>query len=227
MRYYKYLPINLDTVSAVRERKMWVRSATSFNDPLEFRFHKNVPLANVEKLKQANPILRFASDNEIVEKLKADFEKRLHKLGVSCFSLSQSNYLLWSHYGDGHRGMCLEFDTHQDEDLPENAHRVIYRDEVPEYDFSDLKLMGDSAPTIICTKGKFWDYEEEIRFVHEECDDLVAYEHDLSGVIFGCLTSLQHRRLVESVIDSKIQVYKASLSDSRYALEVHPDERIY
>ena len=35
----------------------------------------------------------------------------LKNASVACFSESNSNFLMWSHYAGGHKGVCLEFDT--------------------------------------------------------------------------------------------------------------------
>ncbi len=35
----------------------------------------------------------------------------LQQRGVACFSAKVDDILRWSHYADGHRGSCLEFDT--------------------------------------------------------------------------------------------------------------------
>lgn len=36
--------------------------------------------------------------------------------GIYCFTKSEDNILMWSHYANEHKGICLEFD-HSDPDL--------------------------------------------------------------------------------------------------------------
>jgi hypothetical protein len=36
---------------------------------------------------------------------------RYYESGVCCFSTTHSNPLLWSHYGDQHRGLCVGYDV--------------------------------------------------------------------------------------------------------------------
>src|SRR5690606_10306833 len=55
----------------------------------------------------------------IEEELLRDYER-----GVCCFSASFSSPLLWSHYSDQHRGLCIGYDLDR---LPKPApQQVIY-----------------------------------------------------------------------------------------------------
>jgi len=51
--------------------------------------------------------------NGLENKSRADlvkvFEDTKSKLGIFCASKSYMNTLLWSHYGDSHKGICLGF----------------------------------------------------------------------------------------------------------------------
>jgi hypothetical protein len=65
----------------------------------------------------------------------------LKNSSVACFSESCDNFLMWSHYANGHRGVCLEFDIKEMEPRVKNGSpnlllsRVnqIYEGEFPEY----------------------------------------------------------------------------------------------
>lgn len=81
--------------------------------------------------------------------------------GLLCFSANWTNPVLWSHYGDKHRGICLGF----------NVRRTI----VEKVDYADTRLRrlsDDSDPNHLSdaqqrllrrTKYKHWIYESEHR----------------------------------------------------------------
>jgi len=82
--------------------------------------------------------------------------------GVLCFSRTWHNPLLWSHYADKHRGMCLGFDV-----ADVNIAHVRYDpkrlvDVVP-------KLLGGGPDSetlmtrLLATKFRDWKYEDEVR----------------------------------------------------------------
>jgi hypothetical protein len=67
--------------------------------------------------------------------MKEGMDKRLTQFkqwGVACLSETFNNILLWSHYADGHKGICLEFDTScfSFNDL-EKMHKVVYDNSYP------------------------------------------------------------------------------------------------
>jgi hypothetical protein len=69
-------------------------------------------LANIAY--QATDSDYYACTKEEAERglLAADVERELlrqYERGVCCFSASFSNPLLWSHYGDQHRGVCIGY----------------------------------------------------------------------------------------------------------------------
>ena len=66
-------------------------------------------------------------------------------VGVTCLSETHDNSLLWSHYGHGHHGVCLEFDTSSP--LLQRLHKVRYVDRIPEIDLAKL-LVHDSSQVI-------------------------------------------------------------------------------
>jgi hypothetical protein len=91
-------------------------------------------------------------------KFKTDFDSQT---GLLCFSRNWTSPVLWSHYGNRHRGICLGFDI--EEHLLET---VRYESE------RLLRSLGDGDPdqlspedqTLLrCTKYEHWYYEEELR----------------------------------------------------------------
>ena len=76
--------------------------------------------------------------------------------GLLCFSKGWRNPVLWSHYADRHRGMCLGFDV-SDECLQE----VRY---LPDrWNLADYLPERHEAGPLFSTKFATWAYEEEYR----------------------------------------------------------------
>jgi hypothetical protein len=120
-------------------------------------------------------ISRFSDLNDPFELLGADLrdkdlrkafretKEELHKnKGLICFSKSWENPVLWSHYADKHRGICLGFD------VPDQLLKPV------DYTPNPLKVAHDgkrSRPQInqefmdalLRTKFIDWKYEDEMR----------------------------------------------------------------
>ena len=92
--------------------------------------------------------------------------------GVLCFSRGWHNPLLWSHYGDKHRGICLGFDV-------PDAHIVHVSYNSNRLLAAASKLLGGGPgaqalmSTLLRTKYLDWKYENEVR-VFTTLDDVDA-----------------------------------------------------
>ena len=105
------------------------------------------------------------SDAELVaalDRTKAQLDKIR---GVLCFSRDWANPVIWSHYADSHRGLCLGFERHGEDPAP-----VTYSgDLLTEEWFWDLLRLPDGpekqAGTLKWLTHKFaaWEYEHESR----------------------------------------------------------------
>lgn len=82
---------------------------------------------------------------------------------VCSLSSSWSDVRMWSHYGDGHRGVAIEIDFSEVEIPPR---RVTYLDGLKEYDH--LLDERPSIGNILLKKTKHWSYEDEYRILTTE-----------------------------------------------------------
>jgi hypothetical protein len=117
--------------------------------------------------------------------LRADLQKDVDQAGIACFSKVRDDILMWAHYADKHKGLCLEFDGSA------NCNFFGYAQPVGYGDFTHVPL-GDamkSMERVILTKSKHWTYEQEYRiFRPEMAGQKVEYPVELlTGIIFCCI----------------------------------------
>lgn len=109
----------------------------------------------------------------------------LAKAGVYCVSEKNDDILMWSHYSDNHKGVCLEFDGMSH--LMAEAMQVQYSSERPIIN----RLKENSAEPMmkkaLLTKSQHWSYEYEWRIIHQVTGcGVVHFDHStLTGIIFG------------------------------------------
>ena len=115
---------------------------------------------------------------------------------IYCLTPKGGNILMWSHYADNHRGICLEFSV-ADNPLFRTAKEVVYRKEYPHWVPCDINDKPGLVMELILTKSCDWRYEEEYRLVSVEKSalsnflqlhgDLFRLPHGaLKSVIMGC-----------------------------------------
>jgi len=128
-------------LEALHKRRLKVSLIHELNDPFEF-------LA---------PRLSEIAVRQAFNALKKYFSERY---GLICFSRAWTNPVLWSHYADRHRGVCLGFSFH---------------DPVAPVKYSDSRLRVDIRALFenpgneqlvldcLCTNFRHWQYEKEVR----------------------------------------------------------------
>jgi hypothetical protein len=86
------------------------------------------------------------------------------KIGMLCFSHRWSNPVLWSHYADSHKGICLGFDVHERLGV-KGVRSVEYAAEKFKLDDDQdaAKIPAAVQEALLWTKFKHWQYEEELR----------------------------------------------------------------
>ncbi len=111
----------------------------------------------------------------------------MHDRGMLCFSADWSNPVIWAHYSDKHKGLCLGFeipDKHGDPANDEIDH-VKYIEKPLQFPANYLSLPDperfELVRIILFTKFKHWEYEKEIRVF----DSLQNEENGLNFVTFG------------------------------------------
>jgi hypothetical protein len=167
--------------------------------------------------------------------LRGEIERELlqhYESGVCCFSESYKSALLWSHYGDQHRGLCIGY-TADRKPAPE-LKRVVYGGSrcVKTSLVASAFLRNDGVAkrkldkAILLRKAKDWNYECEWRLIGtsgEQDSPLLMKE-----VIFGLRCPLVVRHAVVSALErrrSPVSFFEMRDSPTRYTLKREPLDR--
>jgi hypothetical protein len=150
MRAYKFLDAKYG-LDSIEKRRLKQSRISDLNDPFELRSF------DVTDAVFRNTFLQTAKDVD---------ENR----GLLCFSASWKNPVIWAHYSDKHKGLCLGFEIPDLRSDPlSQAGKVDYvADLLPCPTLADFETMTDSEHEAFSRKALFtkfahWIYEEEIR----------------------------------------------------------------
>lgn len=169
------------------DRKVYFRQRAQLNDPNELRPTWRTTATEKEARRLAREVILARGDLRVAPAKRIDLQRQiayrwmrtpnwveavLHELldrvGIFCLSESPSIALMWAHYGDGHRGVCVEFDATIG--LVAAALPVTYTDEVPVLDHAKDSL-DERLRKCLFTKSSMWSYEQEWRTVARWRDD--------------------------------------------------------
>jgi hypothetical protein len=148
---------------------------------------------------------------------------------VYCLGPDVGNLLMWSHYADSHKGVCLEFDLRND--VMCGALRCEYLDSFP---FMRLHDPGDEQNLrILLAKANPWSYEKEYRLVSQERADavntgtllteggfLTLPEGALVSVIVGCQGDYDRVLGMVETLAPNVKVKRAVRVPNQYAIEI-------
>lgn len=160
----------------------------------------------------------------VSNEMQRDMANILARAGIYCLSEKRDDLLMWAHYADNHRGICLEFDGKSPFML--EAMRVIYTDRRPSID--QLRRAGSHAEMekALLTKSSQWSYEAEWRIIHQVLGTgFVSFTPSaLTGVIFGA--EISHKlefRVREALLKSgsnEVKLYRATADDTHFELNI-------
>lgn len=211
-RLYKYRSLYGEsrdrTIDAIRKTEAYFSRPSQFNDPHD-----------------CNLTIDGLSDSE-----RSEIDSELDRTGIFCLSEVNNDTLMWSHYADSHRGVCIEYATSDDLLFGCELIRVRYATKYPALSSSDTPDRK-YIRKYLSTKSNRWKHEREWRIIHHDpgLKDIPPENeaNDLAAVILGCKISNEDRdeivRAVQSRADGTL-TFQVSLVDTSYDLRVEPIE---
>lgn len=253
---YKYLPFKDNCIKIITESTISFTCPLKFNDPFDCNPYYQIP--DISTLKRKRPdLFKIANIHRKKQHLKkitneqmyrnlidrfSDFRFReLSKVGIVSLSDLGLSPLMWSHYGNSHKGFVLEFrtpikvkKTHQKLTWFDNLLSVSVKYDTArptiQVGIEDDKSLAHKQ---YLTKSSDWRYEAERRVVdHIRGPGIHQYLRDkvLCSVIAGAkIEEKKLKQLTNAVNDAKksipdLKLFQAKLSDQEFKVEVphHP-----
>lgn len=216
----KYYRDNNFSADVIKNNEIYFSALKYFNDPFENVFQLDKAFNSQQRYKTSDgqKIKTQKQHNKFIDELLRQFKVTyLSKIGVSCFSILPSNYLMWSHYAENHTGFCLIFDTTKDISFFREAEKVTYCETIPLVDIQKENV-AEQFIEILYSKSMIWRYEEEYRIVRENVGTYKFNPESLEYMIFGCKMSMETKIKIAKVF--KLKYKHATILESF----IHPTE---
>ncbi|MGL4571843.1 MAG: DUF2971 domain-containing protein [Clostridium sp.] len=231
---FKYKSVNKKNISyivkMIEENELWVSNPREFNDPydcyLEFDYEKVLLAKSLEMFGDKINLQDKSKIDELVDKVRNAYEKtfedEVNKTALACLCEENNNVLMWSHYADNHKGICIEYEFDEIDKLGE-VYPVIYTENI-----SDLtKDMINSNPYGILkrfmTKYKAWEYEKEWRIIYKNNDPSTIGGNSefakIKSIYLGCKIEDENKKAIIRLAKSKgVKIYQCSMRSDKYEL---------
>ena len=241
---FKYKPCNVQHLrSFIVDSLLYLSARSELNDPFDVKsvldftkvahhppsyfkhLFKDRGLTHTKRKEIKN---RLYSPEKIKNAIQNHLNKEMEGTGFHSFTKSHRDLLMWSHYADGHRGVCMVFSTAHDIDTFISALPVSYQQSLPVIEYSQ-DIGGDLVKKAFLTKAKPWRYEDERRIFCPKLAKKFLYfdPASLVGLIFGANISTENEENIRGLIDERVakglpplKIYRAYQSENEYKLRI-------
>ncbi len=147
---------------------------------------------------------------------------------LTCFSERNNSLLMWSHYADSHKGICIEYDIKglQENDLRRRLfYPVIYSETL--FDSTDYFISKKQTPFLFLVaslyKSKEWAYEEEWRLIlaHGIWETEGKFRMPMPSAIYLGAKCFEHKNVKKIILIARkknISLYKMETETNSFNL---------
>ena len=258
---YHYEPFNCTYLSAtLREQRIHCSNPANLNDPWDchpwfdskaldaddvlrqvIEFHHGqarrggIPPLPPDLNKEWLRVLR-GNPQERIKLMESLSKTALHKMlaqrRIYCLTPDPDSTLMWSHYAEQHRGICLEFDV--DNDLFRKAKQVSYASTYPAWLPHEFDARPERTIEVITTKAEDWSYEKEFRlisvltgaetdYLRTQGDFFSLPPRSLKGVIIGAQAAPETIEFVADIVKRyapTLRIRRALVVPGHYKLQI-------
>lgn len=228
---FKYRKFEKSCLELLLNRELWFATPASLNDPFEGESSFSKVLDAVWE--------RYPFPKEERDHYHDVIKKQLSKTGICSFSKARKNQLMWAHYADEHKGVCIGFR----EQLIRPAGSMIFPIDVTyqdKYPFQEIierfhhfenqpgmnniqSIAGDILYSVLGTKYTSWSYERERRLVFVSSKAIKFSPQAVNSIAFGLRTADRDKATLKNIVSgyewNHVKWFQAVKSKSKYALE--------
>jgi Protein of unknown function (DUF2971) len=195
----------------------------------EISYHATNPEYSLDLVEAETWLLTQEAEGEV---------RRYYERGVCCLSTAYSSPILWSHYGDQHRGICIGYGT--DRNPKPHPQPVTYGGSravrtsalVRAFVQSDGDARDNLDRSVLLSKAKGWSHEREWRLIGPEgvqdspllLKEIIFGQRCSRAVMHSVVTALQGRSGIEFY---EMYVKRGQFTMSRQTLDTDDLSRNY
>lgn len=155
-------------LESIRNNTLWASIPDEFNDLFECDYYLD-ELDVLEEIKQHHSDVNDTCEirqytKKVIEYSNRAYERIKRSFGITCFSQKDVSLLMWGHYANNHRGICIEYFW---DAMPiQNMGLVDYNREIMRIkNFEDDIELDKFSREILFRKSQEWAYEDEVRVI--------------------------------------------------------------
>lgn len=233
---FKYSPINKNLIDSLIKGYIYCADLKRLNDPLDCRVDLAAAIERAiskSEGKARENLQRLLASKDFLDSIV----KKVAEVGICSFSLHLLKPMMWSHYADEHRGLCLLYrfpETFINYDLNRiiGSSTLIYGDnaltdslvEVADglSEFEAWEIFESIVVPLFTAKGQDWGVEDEVRIIREFPGELEFDRKYLAQICFGMATLERDKELIRNIVercDYEVTFCEIQRSNTDFSLE--------
>jgi len=232
--FFKFREINKYLIDGLVKGTIYFASPKQLNDPFDCRVDiKKAAKQAIEQLsgRKKEILTKLANMERYFDQMQND----TGNVAVCSFSLILNDPLLWAHYANQHKGLCLTYNF--PESFLNNPEAILAVAPVEYEDNSMTKWFVDNTPTeetdfkeftleiikkVLTIKSPAWSYEKEVRIIRMQNGPFEIEKRQLTQICFGLDTTDSDIDLIKKVVDNagySVEFCKIERSQSDFGIE--------
>lgn len=236
---FKFRQINKRLIESLITGEVYFSSSEKLNDPFDCQIDIKKSLNSAIGKVQGNQKRVLVSIQDKLYSIFSEVERDIKTFGVWSCSLELNNSLMWSHYGDEHKGICLTYklpDKFIDHTLGEviGLHSVEYTtNPITDWFIENSKITDQPPPLddfitslvvkLLISKDVCWEYEKEGRVISKTQGLKEIGKSALQQVCFGLRTPESDKKLINQILNChgyNVSICKMVRNENDFGLEV-------
>jgi len=151
-----------------------------------------------------------------------DIKKGKQKLRICAFSKDPQNPLLWAHYADGFKGICIKVEI--DEKFQDfEIVKVEYSDKRICFNNNVARLRGEFPKLILRQKAKEWTVEKEVRLLSS--NEYIQDGIKIKGIFLGLRTPEILKNTIIKLAAPNVEIWNTKIDSKTNKIVI--GERFY
>ncbi len=212
---YAYHPCNQYTIRALVNDELNLSAVTTFNDIFDTPYMHSIQCEELEEaFRQTIKVACFTRNKTIpyyfVEG-EPQFESEQPKHKNKMDKEEYLNELLWAHYADSHKGICIKyrFSSNMTQYGKDNKTIAFFSDikyTAKLSNYNPDKIIG--IKDAIFYKGTAWEYENESRYICFKLDgkglyDVMPTKNNIEAIYFGVECPVENKREILNILRNR------------------------
>lgn len=226
-KLYRYRRFSSHWKDEIFNGHVHISKSSELNDPFDCLVYVDDDLFQAKIIDNVKKICKQKGNNIYnvinLKKNDIDVEDLKNIVRVACFTESNNNQLMWSHYADSHKGFCIEYNFKKVKPKYKSfIFPVIYSD--VKYDATNdvINKVENNFINPFFVKSNVWKYEKEWRLIYpserkDENKFNISFESIIEAIYFG--VNVEKNRdfdevkceIIEWARNNKVKVYQMKI----------------